>query len=108
VLVEASEDESVGILDQVCWMDGEGEEALHIPAGGSVQPATAESLTRRQHYVVQDGPAAFRAAVIGMAEVTEQILKRNKPAAPGHRLAGAPPGQPPHHRGGRPAPRLRP
>ena len=36
VLVEASEDESVGILDQVCWMDGEGEEALHIPAGGSI------------------------------------------------------------------------
>ena len=77
VLVEAAEDESVGILDQVCWMDGEGESALHIPAGGSVQPATAESVTQRQHYVVQDGPAVFRAAVVGMAEVTEEILKRN-------------------------------
>jgi 3-oxoacyl-[acyl-carrier-protein] synthase-3 len=72
VLVEAAEDESVGILDQVCWMDGEGESALHIPAGGSVQPATAESVTQRQH-----GPAVFRAAVVGMAEVTEEILKRN-------------------------------
>jgi 3-oxoacyl-[acyl-carrier-protein] synthase-3 len=73
VLVEAAEDESVGILDQVCWMDGEGESALHIPAGGSVQPATAESVTQRQHYVVQDGPAVFRAAVVGMAEVTEEM-----------------------------------
>jgi len=77
VLVEAAEDESVGILDHVCHMDGEGETALHIPAGGSAQPASQHSVAHRQHYVVQDGPAVFRAAVVGMAEVTQEILKRN-------------------------------
>src|SRR5438876_5578892 len=60
VLVEAADDESLGILDHVCHMDGEGETALHIPAGGSAQPASQHSVTHRQHYVVQDGPAVFR------------------------------------------------
>ena len=78
VLLEASEDESVGILDHVCHMDGEGEAALHIPAGGSVEPASPDSIARRRHYVVQEGSTVFRAAVGGMAEVTEEILKRNQ------------------------------
>jgi 3-oxoacyl-[acyl-carrier-protein] synthase III len=77
VLVEATEDESVGILDHVCHMDGDGEAALYVPAGGSAQPASHDSVNRRQHYVVQDGPAVFRAAVSGMADVTQEILKRN-------------------------------
>jgi 3-oxoacyl-[acyl-carrier-protein] synthase-3 len=77
VLVEPVEDESVGILDHVCHMNGEGESSLYIPAGGSVEPAGADSVAKRHHYVVQDGPAVFKAAVGGMAEVTEEILKRN-------------------------------
>jgi 3-oxoacyl-[acyl-carrier-protein] synthase III len=77
VLIEPVEDESVGILDHVCHMNGEGESALHIPAGGSVEPASDASVAERRHYVVQDGPAVFKAAVMGMAEVTEEILKRN-------------------------------
>jgi len=51
--------------------------SLYIPAGGSVEPASVDSVAKRRHYVVQDGPAVFKAAVIGMAEVTEEILKRN-------------------------------
>src|SRR2546427_1339756 len=77
VLIEPVEDESVGILDHVCHMNGEGELSLYIPAGGSVEPASAASVAKRRHCVVQDGPAVFKAAVIGMAEVTEEILKRN-------------------------------
>jgi len=77
VLIEAVEDESVGVIDHVVRMDGEGERALYIPAGGSVEPASTESVARRRHYVVQDGPAVFKAAVVGMAEVTAEILKRN-------------------------------
>jgi len=77
VLIEPVEDESVGILDYVCHMNGEGESSLYIPAGGSVEPASAASVRERRHYVVQDGPAVYKAAVIGMAEVTEEILKRN-------------------------------
>jgi len=78
VLVEAIEDESVGILDHVCHMDGEGERSLFIPAGGSVEPASVDSVAKRLHYLVQDGPAVFKAAAIGMAEVTKEVLKRNE------------------------------
>jgi 3-oxoacyl-[acyl-carrier-protein] synthase-3 len=77
VLVEPVEDESVGILDHVCFMDGGGEEALYIPSGGSLRPPSADTVAAREHFVVQDGPAVFKAAVTGMAEVTEAILKRN-------------------------------
>ena len=80
VLIEAVEDESVGILDHVFHMDGEGESSLYIPAGGSVEPASAESVDKRRHYVVQDGPAVFKAAVVGMADVTTEVLKRNEVA----------------------------
>jgi 3-oxoacyl-[acyl-carrier-protein] synthase-3 len=80
VLIEAVEDESVGILDHVFHMDGEVESSLYIPAGGSVEPASAESVAKRRHYVVQDGPAVFKAAVVGMADVTAEVLKRNEVA----------------------------
>ena len=78
VLVEPIADDAVGILDHVCAMDGGGEEALYIPSGGSVRPPTVESVTARELFVVQDGPAVFRAAVIGMAEITEALLKRTR------------------------------
>ena len=75
VLVEPIEDESVGLLDQVCAMDGGGEEALYIPSGGSLRPPTTESVAAREHFVVQDGAAVFKAAVTGMTDITEQLLK---------------------------------
>ncbi len=80
VLIEAVEDESVGILDHVFRMDGEGESSLYIPAGGSVEPASVDSIVTRRHYVVQDGPAVFKAAVVGMVDVTAEVLKRNEVA----------------------------
>jgi hypothetical protein len=80
VLIEVVEDESVGILNHVFQMDGEGEAALHIPAGGSVEPATVESVVKRRHYLVQDGRAVFKAAVVGMTDVTAEVLKRNEVA----------------------------
>ena len=76
VLVEPVEDDAVGVLQQVCSMDGAGETALHIPAGGSFEPASPESVAARRHFVVQDGPAVFKAAVTGMAQVTEELLRR--------------------------------
>lgn len=78
VLVEPAADVAVGILDHVCRMDGEGETLLYIPAGGSAEPASPASVAARRHYLVQDGPAVFRAAVAGMAEMTAEILKRNE------------------------------
>jgi 3-oxoacyl-[acyl-carrier-protein] synthase-3 len=76
VLVEPVEDETVGVLEHVCHMDGAGEVALYIPSGGSLEPASVESVAGRRHFVVQDGPTVFKAAVTGMAQVTEDLLKR--------------------------------
>ncbi len=77
VLVEAIEDAGVGLLDHVCHMDGEGEMRLYVPAGGSVEPATPQSVAARRHFVVQDGATVFRAAVVGMTDVIAELLKRN-------------------------------
>lgn len=76
VLIESIDDDEVGILEHVCHMDGEGAGALYIPAGGSVMPASTESVAHQRHFVVQDGATVFRAAVVGMAEVTKDLLKR--------------------------------
>ncbi|HEX3178791.1 MAG TPA: beta-ketoacyl-ACP synthase III [Methylomirabilota bacterium] len=76
VLVEPTDDESVGVLEHVCHMDGAGEEALYIPSGGSLEPSSAESVAARRHFVLQDGPTVFKAAVTGMAQITEDLLKR--------------------------------
>ncbi|HXU90976.1 MAG TPA: beta-ketoacyl-ACP synthase III [Methylomirabilota bacterium] len=76
VLVEPLPDDEVGVLDHVCHMDGAGEPALYIPSGGSLEPATGDSVVARRHFVVQDGPTVFKAAVTGMAQITEDLLKR--------------------------------
>jgi len=52
----------------------------YIPAGGSVEPASADSVAKRWHYLVQDGPAVFKTAVANMADVTAEILKRSEAA----------------------------
>jgi 3-oxoacyl-[acyl-carrier-protein] synthase-3 len=75
-LVEPMEDETVGVLEHVCHMDGAGEIALYIPSGGSLDPASTDSVAARRHFVLQDGPTVFKAAVTGMAQVTEDLLKR--------------------------------
>jgi 3-oxoacyl-[acyl-carrier-protein] synthase-3 len=76
VLVEPVDDEAVGVLEHVCHMDGAGETALYIPSGGSLEPPSPESVAARRHFVLQDGPTVFKAAVTGMAQVTEDLLKR--------------------------------
>jgi len=76
VLVEPLPDEAVGVLEHVCHMDGAGEAALYIPSGGSLEPPSAETVAARRHFVLQDGPAVFKAAVTGMAQITEDLLKR--------------------------------
>jgi 3-oxoacyl-[acyl-carrier-protein] synthase-3 len=77
VLVEPSDDDSFGILDFILRMDGNGEQYLHQKAGGSLRPPTAETVANREHYVHQDGQPVFKAAVVGMADVSYDILERN-------------------------------
>jgi 3-oxoacyl-[acyl-carrier-protein] synthase-3 len=77
VLLEPSEEEGYGVLDWVNYIDGSGMEALHMKAGGSAMPSTIETVQNKMHYITQDGKAVFKVAVVGMADVSEEIMKRN-------------------------------
>lgn len=76
VLLEPTE-ESVGIMDSVLKSDGNGRHYLHQKAGGSVKPASHETVDNKEHYVFQDGQPVFKAAVVGMADVSVEIMDRN-------------------------------
>ena len=69
--------EGLGIQDEFLRSDGVGREFLKIDAGGSLLPASAETVANRQHYVFQDGKNVYKYAVSGMADVSEKILQRN-------------------------------
>jgi 3-oxoacyl-[acyl-carrier-protein] synthase-3 len=77
VVVEPSDDDSIGIFDFENYMDGTGGPALCIPAGGSRLPASRDTVDQRLHYVKQDGQAVFKFAVRNMEEVCRRILDRN-------------------------------
>lgn len=69
--------ENVGIMDSVLKSDGNGRHYLHQKAGGSVKPASHETVDNKEHYVFQDGQPVFKAAVVGMADVSVEIMERN-------------------------------
>jgi 3-oxoacyl-[acyl-carrier-protein] synthase-3 len=76
VLVEpASADE--GILDFSHDIDGSGGQYLYMPGGGSLNPASAETVEKRMHYVHQEGSQVFKYAVRRMADVAVCLLERN-------------------------------
>ncbi|MEQ8363716.1 MAG: beta-ketoacyl-ACP synthase III [Cyclobacteriaceae bacterium] len=76
VLLEPSTDEN-GIIDSIHKSDGSGAQYLHIKAGGSLKPATHESVDAREHYVYQEGSAVFKFAVTNMADIAAKIMERN-------------------------------
>ena len=76
-VVEATDDPEIGILDFENYVDGSGGAALCMPAGGSLKPATRETVEQRLHYVKQDGQTVFRFAVRNTEEVCRRILHRN-------------------------------
>lgn len=77
VLLEPSTDPSYGILDQRLYSDGAGGEFLHMKAGGSLNPATHETVDKKMHYIYQDGKNVFKLAVKGMADVSAEVMERN-------------------------------
>ncbi len=77
VVVEASDDDRIGIIDFENYIDGSGGRALYMPAGGSLRPATHETVEQRLHYVKQDGAAVFKFAVRNTEEAARRILDRN-------------------------------
>ena len=76
VLLEPATD-GTGVLDSVQYTDGSGVDALWMQGGGSLHPATHETVDARLHYVRQDGKTVFKRAVVGMAEAAAEIMERN-------------------------------
>ncbi len=77
VLLEPTEEGEEGIMDYVHEIDGSGAQALRLPAGGSLRPASAETVANREHYVYQDGQTVYKFAVRKMSEIAEKVLTRN-------------------------------
>lgn len=76
VLLEPNS-EGNGVKDSILKSDGSGREFLFQKSGGSQYPATHETVASREHFVFQEGKTVFKFAVTNMADVAEQIMKRN-------------------------------
>jgi len=77
VILEPTENEN-GVLDAILHTDGSGHKYLTVPAGGSLNPASQKTIDNKMHYVYQDGKTVFKFAVKNMADVSKQILDKNK------------------------------
>ena len=69
--------EGLGFQDEYLRSDGVGRNFLKIDAGGSILPASEETVKNKQHYVFQDGKTVFKFAVSNMADVSAKIMERN-------------------------------
>jgi 3-oxoacyl-[acyl-carrier-protein] synthase-3 len=77
ILLEPTEEENVGIIDFLLHSDGAGGKFLYMPAGGSLHPASHETIDKKMHYVHQDGRNVFKHAVKLITQVSGDILERN-------------------------------
>lgn len=76
VLLEPSNEDG-GIKDYVFKSDASGATSLSIPAGGSLLPASAETVLQRKHFIQQDGKTVFRNAIKGMSGSCREVMERN-------------------------------
>jgi len=76
VILEPSDDDT-GLIDFIHEVDGSGACFLNMPAGGSLNPASHETVDKRMHYVHQDGQQVFKFAVRKQTEACEKLLARN-------------------------------
>jgi len=77
MMVEPCEDENYGLLDSILHVDGVGRKYLFQVGGGSLYPASEETVKKRMHYIHQEGQQVFRHAVVGMADVSAEIMDRH-------------------------------
>jgi len=80
VLLEPNE-EGNGIMDSILKSDGSGRQFLHQKAGGSIKPASHETVDNKEHFVYQEGKSVFKFAVTNMADVAAEIMERNELSA---------------------------
>ena len=76
VLLEGRTD-GTGVQDAILRTDGAGKDYLYMLGGGSLHPASHETVDKRQHYIYQDGKNVFKWAVTKMADVSAEIMERN-------------------------------
>jgi 3-oxoacyl-[acyl-carrier-protein] synthase III len=69
--------EGYGVLDSILRSDGSGCQHLHMKAGGSLRPASLETVANKEHFAYQEGQAVFKYAVKGMADVSAELLEKN-------------------------------
>ena len=69
--------EGYGVMDSVLKSDGAGRAFLHQKAGGSLKPATHETIDANEHFAYQEGQAVFKFAVTNMADVAAEVMERN-------------------------------
>jgi 3-oxoacyl-[acyl-carrier-protein] synthase-3 len=76
VLLEPTTEDS-GIVDFIFHTDGSGQKFLHLKAGGSVRPASHETVDAHEHFIYQEGQSVFKFAVVNMADIAVEIMERN-------------------------------
>ena len=76
VLLEPT-NEDYGVMDFLFHVDGSGRKFLHLKAGGSVKPASHETVDAHEHFIFQEGQSVFKFAVVNMADVAAEIMERN-------------------------------
>ncbi len=76
VLLEPSIDDT-GVQDYLLRSDGSGGNMLCLKAGGSLKPASIETIKNKEHYIYQEGSSVFKFAVTNMADISEEIMKKN-------------------------------
>lgn len=77
VLLEPSEDLNLGLQNSILRIDGEGKDKLYMSGGGSLNPPTHETVDKKMHYIFQNGKAVFKVAVVGMADVSYELMQKN-------------------------------
>ena len=77
VVVARVDESRGGIIDAINRLDGSGAKYLHMAAGGSLKPPSAETVAGRMHYVFQEGRDVYKFAVKGMASITKEIVEKN-------------------------------
>ncbi|MEI6848266.1 MAG: beta-ketoacyl-ACP synthase III [Chlorobiaceae bacterium] len=78
VILEPATEDGYGVIDTRLYSDGAtGKKHLLMTGGGSLNPATHETVDKKMHYLYQDGRQVFKSAVISMANVADEIMKRN-------------------------------
>ncbi|MFM7838743.1 MAG: beta-ketoacyl-ACP synthase 3, partial [Chitinophagaceae bacterium] len=76
VLLEPNH-EGYGVLDSLLKTDGSGSPFLNMKAGGSLRPASLETVTNKEHFAYQEGQSVFKFAVKGMADIAAELMERN-------------------------------